>query len=70
MFLLLPASAYELSGYAWPPEKMPMEIHWTGSMPGFSQEELGQTIQAAGDVWSDASCFVEFAQMATLFNLC
>ena len=38
------ASAYTLSGYAWPPERLPIEVHWTGQVEGLSHEELQHAV--------------------------
>ena len=53
MMLLIPAaSAYVLTGYAWPPDALPLEIHWTGTQPGFTHDELQAAIEDAAAAWS------------------
>lgn len=54
------AHAYELSDYAWPPDQMPLVIHWTGSQPGFTHEELTEAIEGAAAAWTQAGpCALE-----------
>ena len=54
VLLLATARAYELNGHAWPPDEMPAEVHWTGEMPGLSQDELAESMEAAAAAWSEA----------------
>ncbi len=52
--LLAAAHAYELNGNAWPPDEMPLEIHWTGAQPGLSRDEVAATIDGAAAAWTEA----------------
>ena len=49
------ASAYTLSGYAWPPERLPIEVHWTGQVEGLSHEELQHAVDGAAAAWTAAA---------------
>lgn len=47
------ASAYTLTGYAWPEDRLPVEVHWTGEQDNFTREQLQAAIEGAGAAWTD-----------------
>jgi len=49
------ASAYTLTGYAWPEERLPVEVHWTGEQGNFTREQLQAAIEGAGAAWTDVA---------------
>lgn len=49
------ASAYELDGYAWPEEQLPLELHWTGTLEGLTHDELRAAVEGAAAAWTDAA---------------
>jgi len=52
LLLLVPlASAYNLSGEAWPDTQLPLEVHWTGSLEGFTEAELQSVVEDAAAAW-------------------
>jgi MYXO-CTERM domain-containing protein len=54
--LLVPlASAYNLSGEAWPDTQLPLEVHWTGSLQGFTEAELAAVVEDAASAWVTAA---------------
>lgn len=58
MLLLIPlAAAYSLSGEAWPDTHLPLQVHWAGSLEGFTEAELGAVVEEAAAAWvTDAPC--------------
>lgn len=63
MLLLLSVAsawAYSTSGYAWPPDRLPVEVHWTGELPGFSDADLRGAVEGAVSAWAEAApCVLE-----------
>lgn len=56
LLLLAPlAAAYTLSGEALSDAQLPLVIHWTGTQPGFTPEELGAAIEGAAAAWEEAA---------------
>lgn len=49
------ASAYTLTGFAWPEDRLPVEVHWTGEQDNFTQEQLQAAIEGAGAAWTDVA---------------
>ncbi len=39
------AAAYNLARCAWPADRLPIEIHWTGEQEGMTQRELQDAIE-------------------------
>lgn len=61
MLTLALAQAYTLSGYAWPPESIPVEVHWTGELDGIEQADLVAALDGAAEAWSSvAPCAFAF----------
>jgi hypothetical protein len=59
---LLPsvALALNVAGEALPPARVPLEVHWSGTLRGFSEAELRATVEGAATSWvGSASCEVE-----------
>ena len=54
IFLLPAAAAWTLQGWAWDEAAMPVELTWYGSLPGWEQQELQQTIDGALGTWNEA----------------
>ncbi len=49
------AQAYTLSGYAWPPESIPVEVHWTGELDGIEHVDLVAALDGAAEAWSSVA---------------
>lgn len=59
-FLLLTwipsASAGQLTGYAWSPNSVPVEIVWSGTPRGLSHDDVVAALDSARSQWIDTSC--------------
>ncbi len=60
--LLVPlADAYELQGWAWPAD-VPVELHWTGAVDGFTHDELQTVLEDSAAAWTrSAPCTFSFS---------
>ncbi len=50
--LLSQAQAYNLEGFAWSLDQSPVEIHWTGTLDGFTHDQLQSIVEGAADAWT------------------
>lgn len=47
-------SAYELAEYAWPAERLPVELRWTGAQDGLTAAEVQAALEGAASAWTQA----------------
>ncbi len=50
------AGAGQLTGYAWSPSSLPVEIVWSGTPEGLSHDDVVAALDTARSQWVDTSC--------------